>query len=111
MALQNNINAFYQVCLAFVWIFPDSSLCFLVDIFRKSDHYSRGESGRRRHPSGNRTLSTISDNADPALVLGFDRNDEFLVSWNCAYRQNLYIFDFAKPSHLQSLQVSKKQYN
>lgn len=43
-------------------------------------HYGRGESGRRRHTSGTRTLSTISDTGDPASILGFDRSDEFLVS-------------------------------
>lgn len=47
---------------------------------RRSDHYyGRGESGRRRHASGNRTLSTISDSGDPSHILGYDRNDEFLV--------------------------------
>ncbi|XP_069939551.1 CDK5 and ABL1 enzyme substrate 2 isoform X2 [Cherax quadricarinatus] len=42
----------------------------------RSEH-SRLESGRRRHASGTRTLSTISDTADPSHLLGFDRNDEY----------------------------------
>ncbi|XP_045130903.1 CDK5 and ABL1 enzyme substrate 2-like isoform X1 [Portunus trituberculatus] len=45
---------------------------------RGDHHYGRGESGRRRHASGNRTLSTISDSGDPSHILGYDRNDEFL---------------------------------
>lgn len=44
--------------------------------FRRNDHHGRGESGRRRHPSGNRPLSTISDSVDPAYILGLDRSDE-----------------------------------
>ncbi|KAK3855157.1 hypothetical protein Pcinc_038419 [Petrolisthes cinctipes] len=46
-------------------------------------HYGRGESGRRRHTSGTRTLSTISDTGDPASILGFDRSDEFLEVSYC----------------------------
>ncbi|XP_063592062.1 CDK5 and ABL1 enzyme substrate 2-like isoform X1 [Penaeus indicus] len=42
----------------------------------RNDHHGRGESGRRRHPSGNRPLSTISDSVDPAYILGLDRSDE-----------------------------------
>lgn len=60
-----------SMCVLFVYSFIDIML-----YFRRNDHHGRGESGRRRHPSGNRPLSTISDSVDPAYILGLDRSDE-----------------------------------
>lgn len=59
---------------------PDGLVHYFSVPHRRSDHhYGRGESGRRRHASGNRTLSTISDSGDPSHILGYDRSDECLV--------------------------------
>ncbi|XP_050726630.1 CDK5 and ABL1 enzyme substrate 1-like isoform X2 [Eriocheir sinensis] len=69
---------------------------------RRSDHYyGRGESGRRRHTSGNRTLSTISDSGDPSHILGYDRNDEFLERSYCELLVPSRSF-FCKPRRQQS---------
>lgn len=68
----------------------------------RSDHYyGRGESGRRRHTSGNRTLSTISDSGDPSHILGYDRNDEFLERSYCELLVPSRSF-FCKPRRQQS---------
>ncbi|XP_042237302.1 CDK5 and ABL1 enzyme substrate 2-like isoform X2 [Homarus americanus] len=68
----------------------------------RSDHlYGRGESGRRRHTSGNRTLSTISDNGDPSHLLGFDRNDECREVSYCELLVPSRSF-FCKPRRQQS---------
>ncbi|XP_071529843.1 CDK5 and ABL1 enzyme substrate 2 isoform X2 [Panulirus ornatus] len=68
---------------------------------RSDHHHGRGESGRRRHASGNRTLSTISDNADPSHILGLDRNDEFLeVSYSGLLEPSRSFF--SKPRRQQS---------
>lgn len=61
--------------------------------FRRNDHHGRGESGRRRHPSGNRPLSTISDSVDPAYILGLDRSDEVGVRRK---RLCIYMLSFSR---------------
>ncbi|XP_045610062.1 CDK5 and ABL1 enzyme substrate 2 isoform X1 [Procambarus clarkii] len=66
----------------------------------RNDH-GRGESGRRRHASGNRTLSTISDNADPSYLLGFDRSDECREVSYCELLVPSRSF-FCKPRRQQS---------
>ncbi|XP_068232701.1 CDK5 and ABL1 enzyme substrate 2-like isoform X1 [Palaemon carinicauda] len=69
----------------------------------KSDH-GRGESGRRRHASGNRPLSTISDNADPAHIIGLDRTDEVVEISYCELLEPSRSF-FCKPRRQQSEHV------
>ncbi|XP_064106397.1 CDK5 and ABL1 enzyme substrate 2-like isoform X3 [Macrobrachium nipponense] len=68
----------------------------------KSD--GRGESGRRRHASGNRPLSTISDNADPAHIIGLDRTDEVVEISYCELLEPSRSF-FCKPRRQQSEHV------
>ncbi|KAG0711276.1 CDK5 and ABL1 enzyme substrate 2 [Chionoecetes opilio] len=63
--------------------------------------YGRGESGRRRHASANRTLSTISDSGDPSHILGYDRNDEFVERSYCELLVPSRSF-FCKPRRQQS---------
>ncbi|KAK7070587.1 CDK5 and ABL1 enzyme substrate 1 [Halocaridina rubra] len=69
----------------------------------KSEH-GRGETGRRRHTSGNRPLSTISDNADPAHIIGFDRNDDIVEISYCELLEPSRSF-FSKPRRQQSEHV------
>ncbi|XP_076032126.1 CDK5 and ABL1 enzyme substrate 2 isoform X2 [Oratosquilla oratoria] len=52
----------------------------------RGDHHGRIDAGRRRHPSGSRPLSTISDGIDPTHILGLEKSDEFQ---ELSYRQLL----------------------
>ena len=53
---------------------------FLTFVFSTRNEHAKGECSKRRHTSGSRPLSTISDTADPSQILGVDRFDEAIVT-------------------------------